>query len=317
MYQEVIDGFSSEVRAELFRRMGVPAKPQDLHGFENFVFGFGDRVVRVSHESHRSVSQLSGELDFLEMLVHNGAPVAAPIRLVGGNYLESLNGYHACLFQKATGIRAEPPYPPELIELWGQAIGLFHRLATGFSSEKRRPDWKEDNNHQFHERIPEEQFLVRQRAGRLLQTLESLPVDDSVFGLIHSDAHPGNFLVQDKQLTFFDFDDCLYAWFGYDLATILFGIALQADGQDREKAICAFLGSFLQGYARSHNVDALLLQFMPQLIALREFSFYGVVHAFMDPENLEYESARIYMQGRRTLLEQGVPLIDIDFSRFG
>ncbi len=284
----------------------------DLEGFENFVYAIDGRVVRVSHESHRTVEQLLGELEFVSMLSGQGAPVAAPVRLAGDHYIESLDGYHACVFEKVEGIRVHQPMDDDVVIAWGESIGLFHKLAAGFKPSHPRQDWVADGNHQFHERIPPEQTRILERADALMSRLAELPCDDDVFGLIHSDAHPGNFLVDGDELTFFDFDDCLYAWFGYDLATLVFGIALLADEKDRISDVKKFLDLFLTGYQKRHTVDALLMKHMAELLTLREFSFYAVVYAFMDPENLVYDTAKRYMKGRRPLLEEGVPLVDFD-----
>lgn len=316
MRQEVIQAFSANIRHELFRRLGVSGRATDLEGFENFVYLVGDQIVRVTHESHRSVDQLNGELEFLKMLDEKGAPVAAPVQLPDGRYIESVQGYHACLFQKARGVRVHHPIDRNIIEAWGEAIGLFHSLAKGYSSDYPRPDWQDDDNHQFRERIPAEQHLILTIADELMAQLTTLPTDDAVYGMIHSDAHPGNFLVNGDRLTFFDFDDCLFAWFGYDLATLMFGIALLVEEKDRAAEVAGFLETFLNGYQRTNSVDALLLSAMPQLLRLRELSFYGVVHAFMDPDNLVYETARRYMHGRRSRLEQGVPLVELDFQQY-
>lgn len=312
MHQEVIDGFSPNIRSELFRRLGLSGEFTDLEGFENFVYAMDGRVVRVSHDSHRTVEQLLGELEFVSMLSEQGAPVAAPVLLDRDHYIESLDGYHACVFEKVEGIRVHQPIDDDVVIAWGESIGLFHKLAAGFIPSHPRQDWVADGNHQFHERIPAEQTQILERAEGLMGRLAELPCEDDVFGLIHSDAHPGNFLVDGNQLTFFDFDDCLYAWFGYDLATLVFGIALLADEQERISDVKKFLDLFLTGYQKRHTVDALLMKYMAELLTLREFSFYAVVYAFMDPENLVYDTAKRYMKGRRPLLEEGVPLVDFE-----
>ena len=321
MRQEVIQAFSEDIRSDLLRRLGVSGSPVDLEGFENFVYSLNGQIVRVSHESHRTVDQLMGEIEFVSMLAEKGAPVAAPIRLPEGGFIESRDGYHACLFEQANGVRAHQPIADEIVKVWGESIGLFHRLASEFLPQYPRQDWLADDNHQFHQRIPADQEQVLTRADELMASLKAVPSDALVYGLIHSDAHPGNFLVdsqrgEGEQLTFFDFDDCLYAWFGYDLATIIFGIALFADEKYRHDEVKVFLDAFLTGYQKSNRLDALLMTHMAELLQLREFSFYGVVHAFMDLDNLEYEAARRYMNGRQPLLEQGVPLIELDFAEF-
>ena len=45
-------------------------------GFENFIYGFtkdsAEYIMRISHESHRTVSQVAAELDFVNFLAKIG-----------------------------------------------------------------------------------------------------------------------------------------------------------------------------------------------------------------------------------------------------
>ena len=151
-----------------------------------------------------------------------------------------------------------------------------------------------------------------------MQSLEQLPADDKHFGLIHSDAHAGNFLHKDGRLTFFDFDDCLYAWFGYDLATILFGVVLHPSvgnsEAERTQAVERFLPYFLEGYATRHDPSSLLLASMHPLMKLREFSLYAVIHAHMDTDDMKLSLPAKFMLGRQARLETNQPFVEANFD---
>lgn len=307
-------------KTDIFRRLNVDqATLVDLNGFENFVYGQGRRVIRITHESHRSEDQLNAELAFLDHLANRGASVARPIIHPNGEWVISLDEFHVCLFERIEGASMRTAgFSPALSRRWGQAIGGFHRLASSFAATAHRSTWREDENHQFTRRIPASQTLVLEQANQLMQTLEQLPTDIQHFGLIHSDAHAGNFLEKDGQLTFFDFDDCLYAWFGYDLATIIFGVALQKAVGDtegeRRQAVEVFLPHFLEGYAEENAISALLLSAMHPLMKLREFSLYAVIHAHMDPHDIRESYPRKFMQGRQARLEANLPFVDVNFE---
>lgn len=321
MDQEARSAFTRAVRDEIFSSLGLAENLlEDLNGFENFVFRADQQIVRITHDSHRSAHQLMGELEFLEYLAANRAPVSAPLRFGDDELVRSFGDFHVCLFRHSAGssLRGKQPQAAQVLA-WGRAIGMFHRLTMDFSPAHRRQDWQSDENHQFHSRIPAQQQLVLDAADRLLNTLSLLPRDDWTYGLVHSDAHPGNFLVQDDQLTFFDFDDCLYSWFGYDIATILFGVALDAwsrdTTEDAEQTVADFFRLFLEGYEREMPRSSLLLDAMPIFLKLREFSLYAVILAHLGDEQLEGMPA-VFMRGRQQRLEAGLPFLELSFQQF-
>lgn len=303
------------------------AQAVDLEGFENFVFGVGDSVYRMTWKGHRTQGQLLGELEFLDHLGSFGAPAVRCLPLPDGSRLKQFGEFNVARFER---IHGEPGYAedhikPGVVRQWGKSLGEFHQAAKHFSPEYPRWNWKVDDNHQFAVRIPAEQQAVLQVGADVMAQLDQLPVTSENYGLIHSDAHLGNFLVTDAiqavpQLSFFDFDDCLYAWFGYDLATILFGVALQpwasSDPDESAEELSKFLDEFLEGYVEESPTEGLMLQQMPLFLKLRELSLYAVVHAFMDLDDLDWFPAR-FMEGRRARIEAGKPYLSIDFSGYG
>jgi hypothetical protein len=65
----VICAITKSVHTEIFNTIGVKfGEMLDLQGFENFVWGSGDRVIRIAQDSYRTIEQLLGELEFLRDL---------------------------------------------------------------------------------------------------------------------------------------------------------------------------------------------------------------------------------------------------------
>ena len=317
------EAYSTDHRDEIFARLGIPfTAVRDLDGFENFVYRFEDTIIRVTHDSHRTPRQLLGELEFVNHLAEGGAAVARPLRWHDNEWYFSVGGFHVCRFGAAPGERLsyDTPFSPALIRAWGSAIGSFHRLASTFEPMHRRQDWQADENHDFRKRIPAGERDVIEAGEALLEQLGGLSQASDGYGLIHSDAHAGNFYRDGNALTFFDFDDCLYTWFGYDLGTILFSAAYQAYVEDSDEArrevVQHFLQHFLAGYRQEHSPSALLLDHMQRFIALREFSQYAVIHAHMDVNNLAPGLAKKFYGGFRRRFAEGRPMVDIDFGRY-
>jgi Ser/Thr protein kinase RdoA (MazF antagonist) len=324
MEQTSRDAFTPRVKADIFHRLAlVESEWRDLGGFESFVFAHQTRpeILRITHISHRSASDIAAELEFLNYLAANGAAVCAPVSLLAesGDQIVEHAEFVCCLFERAEGQQiTEADWSPELLQTWGAAMGCFHRLSGDYQpSGQKRFAWREDANLHFRAMIPGEQSQLLVLGDGYLAALEELNTSPDVYGLIHSDAHAGNFFLHNGQLKFFDFDDCCYQWYAFDVATILFSAVLQPwmpDGQeDREAIARAFVPEFLAGYRREFAVSEFLLKQLPLFLKLREFSLYGVIHSHMDVDHLEDWYPVKFMNGRRERMEADLPYLDLDF----
>jgi len=105
---------------------------------------------------------------------------------------------------------------------------------------------------------------------RLESLFESLPKNESNFGLIHGDVHQGNFHIDEQgSLTLFDFDDCVYHWFLYDIAVVLFAV-------EEFKLDPGFVfDSFFQGYTQENHLSTEELKRLPGFYNYRKLmAFY-------------------------------------------
>ena len=168
--------------------------------------------------------------------------------------------------------------------------------------------------------IPPGQTLVLERSGELMGKLAKLDQAPEVYGLIHSDAHAGNYVNDGGILTFFDFDDCLYTWYGYDVATILLCVAIQPWVEDTQEAMASAVGEFLpvfmEGYCQASESGYLMWEHMHDFLKLRELSLYAVIHAHMDPEKPNGWLSRKFMRNRRARIERAMDYVDLDFSGY-
>jgi len=320
------DAFTSRVRDAIFVHFGLRASDwQDLGGFESFVFAHlaARRILRITHISHRSLADIQAELEFVVFLKSNGAAVCAPFALNDGyraEAAEQVGAFICCQFAMAEGrLVSEADWQRPLFERWGESIGRFHQLASQYEPVGvKRFDWRADANLDFGSRIPSSETKILGLADRHLKALGDLPTDRDLYGLIHSDAHAGNFFLDDNRLTFFDFDDCCYQWFGFDVATVLFGAVLRPwvgdSAKERETEAKSFLCAFLEGYSKAFNVSDFMLEQMQLFLKLRELSLYAVIHSQLDVNNLEEDFLIKVMKGRQARLEADLPFLEIDFT---
>jgi len=198
----------------------------DLGGFESHIFEVGDRIIRLTHDSHRSEDQILGELEWLTDLKSRGAAVCAPLPLADG-LTTRVDNFTACCFERARGRTIEEAdWGRSLFAAWGAGLGALHQAGRDFAPTRehyRRSYWLTDDNLDLAARIPADQTRVIELARARRRWLLTLDESPRHFGLIHSDAHLGNFLVdvsdeafgRGDHLTFFDFDDACYCWYAY------------------------------------------------------------------------------------------------------
>jgi len=322
MEQIARDAFTPRVKQEILSAIKIrPEELEDLGGFESFVFTRPAKksILRITHLSHRDIESIMGELEFIRHLAGQGASVCNPIAFEDGSFARQIDEFVVCQFEQARGdLVAEADWGPDLFHHWGRCIAGFHLAATHFNPEHRRMDWRADENLNFRARIPAAETLVLKQADDCLRQIGLLATSEDTYGVIHCDAHPGNFFLEDGNLAFFDFDDCCYQWFVFDVATIMFSAVLQPWLEDsqpaREAQASTFLKHFFEGYDQVFPVSAFLLEQMPLFLKARELSLYAVIHAHMDVNNLQDWFAIKFMQDRQTRIEAGAQVLDLDFS---
>ncbi len=315
------DAFTPAIKQKILEAIKIdPGELIDLGGFESFVFELpvNQSILRITHISHRNMGQILGELEFVNYLARAGASVCRSIAFEDGCAAKQFDEFIVCQFRKANGaVTDESDWEPGLFKKWGTCIGEFHRAAKTFVNPNHpRIDWRADENLNFRARIPDDQTRVVQQADACLTELARLETNEDSYGIIHGDAHAGNFFLDNGKLTFFDFDDCGYQWFAFDVATIVFGAVLQpwmGDGQsERDDRAKTFLQYFYEGYDRIVPVNSFMLHNMPLFLKTRELSQYAVIHAHMDVTDLRDWFPVKFMHDRKERLEDGEPFVSIN-----
>jgi Ser/Thr protein kinase RdoA (MazF antagonist) len=301
---------------------------KELDGFESYIYEFQSPdtpgILRVSHSIRRTLNWIRAELDWIDFLYRHGVGVSQPLRSVDGNWVESLedgkDGYFlTSAFEKAQG---EPHRGPDwssgLLWEYGNQIGRMHQLATTYQPSNpawKRPDWNDPVHHEVAAFIPERDEKIRQLYWDTVQQISQLPVEKNAFGLIHQDAHQGNFFVDDRgKITFFDFDDSSYSWFVEDIALVLFYAVMGQE--DPPGFVDHFLRGFLPGYFSAYSLDPKWFNEIPIFMKMRELDLYAVIHRSFDVENLEDPWCIWYLDGRSERLLEGKPYLDFNFAGF-
>ena len=330
MEQAIRERFTDDILQEAQLRYGIkPDNCQELGGFESFMYAFtrnsGDYILRIGHSKRRTVELIQGEVDWINYLAAGGAGVARAVLSDAGNLVEMIDDGHGGHFLATAFVKAPGGNPWQmekwdetLFERYGRLLGRIHRLSKEYTlpnPEWQRPSW-DDPIMRVENWLPPEEKVVQEKFVATIQYLQSLPQDKEGYGLIHQDAHGGNFFVdEDYNITLFDFDDCAYGHFIYDIAMALFYAV--TNRPDAEEFGPHFLNHFMRGYQQENQLAPHWFAEIPYFLKLREFDLYAVIFRSFDVNNLDEQPwVATFMNGRKQRLEQDIPYLAMDFASF-
>jgi len=324
--------FSQTILEQALHAYGIECSTATLlDGFESFIYQVSkngkDYILRIGHSARRSPDLIRGESEFLNYLSEGGLSVPQVFFSEAGKLVEEIKAsdgsfFLTTLFEKAPG---RPPkrkeFGPALFFNMGCFMGKLHRLSKDFNPSQ--PRFKrfsiEDDlvvmEASARKYLPECDEPVLMAYKETAAAISELPKFSSTYGLCHIDFHGGNFFLTDEgKITLFDFDDCQYAWFVYDIAMALF-YAISHDCTRPEELAEAegFLQHFWQGYVQFNNLDSSWLQQIPLFLKLREIDLYILIHRSMDLDNLDPWCAS-FMANRRKKIIEATPYCNISYG---
>lgn len=321
--------FNDGILAEARQRYGIAADQIELlDGFESFMYAFtrGDApfILRLSHSHRRSPELIHGEVDWINYLAEGGAGVARAVMSANGGLVELIPDgrnqfFLATAFARAPGDHAWQmgQWAEPLFVNYGRLLGRIHRLSQSYQPANpawQRPQWNDPINMDVHATLATQKSQVADRYMALMDHLQALPRPTDAYGMIHQDAHGGNFFVDASgRITLFDFDDCVYGHFAYDLAMVLFYAVTNRD--DAEEFAPAFWQPFWRGYCQEYDLDSAWLAEIPHFMKLREIDLYTVLMRDYGPEGLGDPWSKRFLHGRRQRIEQNLPYLSFPVWR--
>ncbi len=207
-------------------------------------------VLRISATGDRSENDYLAEVEFVRYLAENGAPVANVIPSVNGKLVEVLvldgagtdstvagddgaTPVFLSLFEYAKGmLLADNAYRyrdgaplSEYFFNTGKTLGKIHALSKVYEpvADYRRPDYFDKYNMEYlGHLIPDKYSEIKSAIAARLKKFRALPTDSQSYGLVHFDFSDGNYHIDmyNGNITVFDFDNCMYCWYMFDLANL-------------------------------------------------------------------------------------------------
>ena len=233
----------------------------------NYVFSFVEsgerRYLRLTPNGERTEKQIEAELDFVTFLHQGGISAALPIPSVAGRLIEEINyaesSLFACVFESAEGKRFRydsAKSNKKHFRLRGKTLGQIHALSKTYvpSENLRRFTWDEDKLLlEAGAFLPKSEKIIWRKFEELKEQLQNYPKSSETFGLIHGDFGETNYRYQNDKLNVFDFDDCCYHWFLYDIAVSVYPHGWRKEARQ-------LLDWLLEGYAENMKLIATLAE---------------------------------------------------------
>ncbi len=234
----------------------------------NYVFSFIEsrekRYLRLTPSCERTEKQIKAELDFVVYLQQSGKINAMlPIASANKQFIEELNfaenSLFACVFEEAEGERFRYDSANDNkkhFTLRGRTLGKIHALSKTYvpSDNLRRFTWDEDKLLlEAGAFLPKSEKIIWRKFEELKEQLRNYPKSSETFGLIHGDFGETNYRYQNDKLNIFDFDDCCYHWFLYDIAVTIYPHGWRKEGRQ-------LLDWLLEGYAENMQLNATLAE---------------------------------------------------------
>ena len=327
MREEIRSRLNDQILAEARQRYGIaPDKIEALGGFESFIYGYekdGQRyVLRLGHSLRRSPDLIRGEVDWINHLAHGGAGVARAVNSESDNLVELIPdgaGEHflATAFAWARGdlVWKMGGWTEQFVLDYGRLLGKIHALTKQYTVPNpawERPQWDGPNMTDTSDDLPLIDPPAAEKLAALLAYLRTLPRDPDSFGMIHQDAHTGNlFVAENGQITLFDFDDCVYGHFIYDIAMVMFYAVVNDD--NAVEFMHQIWPTFWRGYQQENRLDPAWLAEIPHFMKMRELDLYTVLRRDI-PDLASDRWAATYMEGRRENILAERPYIDFTFE---
>ncbi|MBO4415314.1 MAG: phosphotransferase [Lachnospiraceae bacterium] len=274
----------------------------------------GDRrILRISATGDRNLNDYLAETEFVHYLAENGAPAADVISSVNGLLVEQIDDGEECiyisLFEYAKGMllvdngyRYRDGAPlEEYFFNTGKTLGAIHRLSKQYKPVHRRPSYFDKYNMDYIDSLIPDSFAgLKNAISARIEEFRRLPSDESCFGLVHFDFSDGNYHIDMNtgDITVFDFDNCMYCWYMFDLANLWTHgegwCRFEEDPEKRKAFMNHYFDTILDGYRSETDISQEMVDRLPLFIdmvlienVVDEFECCAREGEDVDPEDIE------------------------------
>ena len=242
-------------------------------------------VVRISTIGDRREQDYQAEVEFVHYLAQGGASVADVIPSVNGKLVEKIpveekEGFVSCfayakgMLISGNGYQYREGVPiSEYYFNTGKTLGKIHRLSKRYNPVNKRQDYFEKYNMEYiHALISDEYSELKHAIAQRLKLFKELSKTSEEYGLVHFDFSDGNYHIdmENGNITVFDFDNCMYCWYMFDLANLwTHGVGwcqFEENSEKRRAFMKEYFDVILAGYRTETDLSETLLEKLPLFI---------------------------------------------------
>jgi Ser/Thr protein kinase RdoA (MazF antagonist) len=303
------------------------ASIRSLNGFHNYIYevsGDTDFILRISQQQNEAAT--SSEIDFLQYLYQNDGRVAPPIPSLQNQYVHLVvideKKYIVSAYQKADGrdFSSRGIDNKERFIIIGRALGKIHQLSKMYvpNNVTKRRLWSESP----HIIKAPDIFLkynmdLLKKFHSYMSHMHNFPKDQNCFGLVHGDFLFSNYFFDDgNNITIFDFDECEYSWYMYDIAVCMYYYLLGGDPRELDTKVEEaeeMLYHLFLGYKDKCEIDIDCLRNMDLFLQLRE---YVLLSSVLESSTEDLKGwSKHFVEGAVERLLTDKPFIPVDFEK--
>ena len=230
--------------------------------------------------------------------------------------------YIFCLFEKAPGQKADPEdasvFNTQLFFNLGALLANMHNLTVQCPLNCRIQEFEWDdptNSWRYQNEIADKE--VRFWQTKYHDMLKELPIDQNTYGIIHWDLHLQNFLVENGNITAFDFDAFQFNWYTADIASALFFLFMYGAGPLTEKTESqrgrfgqSCITALLKGYLSVRELSAFWIRKIDLFIKYQMCDEYLAGQSMTGWDRQEW-----YLQWHKNRIVNNMPYIEINYDQ--
>lgn len=270
---------TQEILEQAIDCWGLSETPVLLRKVENFVYNTSDlsgpKILRLTEPRQRKFIEVEAELDWVSFLNKSVEEVVKATASKNGQLVQEIvagdQKYFATLFEYAEGVSYNNAFEmaSQVYQTWGALLAKLHKATMNYApstSITPRGDWTTDRGVLEAKRWAESLG----ESGKIVEFerwFSTLPKARNVYGLVHRDAHYGNFHVDNGKITLFDFDDCCYHWFSFDIAVTLVHLKYEASLKSCPDQFEDAKARILTGYLSENTLDQVWIDRVDLMLA--------------------------------------------------
>jgi Ser/Thr protein kinase RdoA (MazF antagonist) len=276
----------------------------------------GRYALKLHQPGYMKPEYISSELEWLSTLCEAGIEVPNPIRNRDGHWLTIADGdcdvprqRNCTLLSWVEGRFLEKGLRPKHFTSLGEVAGKMHEQSLQWKKPKgfKRPHWDWEglfgdgfeygfDAQEAREAIPQKHLKAfKEVLERVEETSQQLGKGKQVYGLIHVDL--GNTVFKAGKARPFDFDDCGFGFWIFDLGVVLAHYMI-----DCEDPLPMMREALIEGYQKTSVLPESNLEYLDLFTAARlaQLMFFYQGMALLYPQHSD-ESMREINQSAKYL----------------